>query len=511
MHLPPDWMLGAVQRFGGAPAAFGLALLLFGWRRLVRFRLPAHLNRPALLTHIGLLVLMLALRPVYARVAAAHSLADPPLFWLATLWTALIPLLVLTLLLVFVPWHTLLSLARSLGLAWLYALGVTLAISLLRMMGTLAWTTSSDGFVGWVQQACFEQTRALLRHFYTTVVSNPEKHLLGTERFQIQVSWLCSGVEGLVLVALLIPLWVVFFRRELNVRRAQLVAPVALLLTWFANIVRLAILIAIGDHGHPLLADIGFHAQAGWVSLNLITLGCLLLVQRHPWFRQDGVPEAGRRVSEAVNYPVVYLLPFTLILGTSLITQALSAGFEAFYVVRLVVALAALWILRSHYLQMDWRFSSLSILAGVAVGVIWLAIRLKFKVVTPGVLITTNALTVMSRPLRLAWIATRVAAATITVPIAEELAFRGFAARRVMRVDFEHQPYRGMNWVSLLVSSVAFGAMHGRMWPAGAVTGALFWWLAKSKNRIGDAVAAHAVANALIAVVAVHLHDYSLW
>lgn len=511
LHLPADWMLGAVQRFNGAPAAFGLALLLFGWRRLLRFRFPDHWSRPALLTHIGFLLAMLTLRPIYGHLASHRTLADPLLFSLATLWTSLIPLLVLTLVLVFVPLRNLFGLARSLGFAWLYALAVATGLSLVRRLGTLAWATSSDGIVGFVQQACFEQTRDLLEHFYAVVVSNPENHLLGTPRFLIQVSWLCSGIEGLLLVALLIPLWIVFFRRELITRRALMVAPVALLLTWFANILRLAMLIAIGDHGHPLLADYGFHAQAGWVSLNLITLGCLLVIQRHPWFRKDGGLHVSQRRSDEVNYPTVYLLPFTLIVATSLITQALSAGFETFYALRLVVALAAIWLLRSHYQRMNWRFGIPAVAAGVLVAAVWIAIRLKFRLSTPDAYITSSALMSMRRSYRLAWIATRVLAAAFTVPVAEELAFRGFIARRVMRADFEQQPYRTMNWVSLLVSSVAFGAMHGQMWIAGSLTGALFWWLAKHKNRIGDAVAAHAVANALIAIVAVRLHDYSLW
>lgn len=511
LHLPPDWMLGAVQRFSGAPAAFGLALLLFGWRRLTRFRLPERWSRAALVAHTSLLVLLLGLRIIYANLASARTLVDPLLFSLAALWTALIPLLVFTLILVFVPIGKIFALIRSLGPAWLYAAVVTIAIALLRQVGNLEWTHSSVGFVAFVQQTCFEQTRSLLEHFYAVVLSNPEQHLLGTTRFQIQVSWLCSGVEGLVLVALLIPLWVFFFRRELIVCRALLVAPVALVLTWFANIARLAVLIAIGDHGHPVLADIGFHAQAGWVTLNLITLGCLLLVQRQPWFRKDGGVHVDRRTVQSINFAVVYLLPFTLIIGTSLITQVFSAGFEELYALRLLVGLATLWLLRAHYRQLDWKFGGLAVLVGLAVGVAWLAIRLKFKEFSPDAIITANALSVMEKPYRWTWIATRVAAAAITVPIAEELAFRGFAARRVMRVDFEHQPYRTMNWVSLLVSSGFFGAMHGHMWLPGALAGAMFWWLARRKNRIGDAVAAHAVANALIAIAAVRLHDYSLW
>ncbi|MGA2738457.1 MAG: CPBP family glutamic-type intramembrane protease [Bryobacteraceae bacterium] len=46
-----------------------------------------------------------------------------------------------------------------------------------------------------------------------------------------------------------------------------------------------------------------------------------------------------------------------------------------------------------------------------------------------------------------------------TVPIPEELAFRGFLLRRLMAEDFESIPLGRVTWPALLVPSVAFGAL----------------------------------------------------
>lgn len=511
LHLPSGWMRGAVQIFGGAPAAFGLALLFFGWRRLSSARLQVRWNRSAIVVHLLLLLVLCGVQIVYGHSFDAPSSRGPLFLGLAALWTALIPLLVFTLVLSFVPLRALFASIRSLGTAWFYAFAVTAAIVCLRRFGADAWASSSSGIVRFIQQACFQQTRFLLQQLYPLVLSNQQKHTLGTLHYQVEVSWLCSGVEGLLLVTLLIGLWIVFFRKELIVARALLLAPVALVLTWCANLARLTAFIWIGDHGHAHLADVGFHAQAGWVSLNLITLGCLFLAQNHPWFRKDGRREIYQPNSLDTNETVVYLLPFTLIVATSLVTQGLAEGFEAWYVLRFVVAVAIFWTFRAHYRQIDWRFSWRAVIAGVAIGAIWIAINLKFRAVAADNLITASALAHMTWLPRWAWIGTRVAAASLTVPIAEELAFRGFVARRVMRADFENLPYYRMNWFSLTVSSLAFGAMHGHMWAAGVLTGAVLWWLSKSQDRLGEAVAAHAMANAVIAIAAVRMHDYFLW
>ena len=68
------------------------------------------------------------------------------------------------------------------------------------------------------------------------------------------------------------------------------------------------------------------------------------------------------------------------------------------------------------------------------------------------------------------WLGFRVIGSVVTVPLAEELAFRGYLTRRLCLSDFQSIPPGRMTWYSFLLSSFLFGALHGRFiaarWPA---------------------------------------------
>ena len=111
-----------------------------------------------------------------------------------------------------------------------------------------------------------------------------------------------------------------------------------------------------------------------------------------------------------------------------------------------------------------------------------------------------SALDAMSAPGRIFWLTARVLAASVTVPIAEELAFRGYLMRRLVAADFESVDPRRYTWFSLAASSIVFGAMHGSSWFAGSAAGLVYGGLYARSGRIGDPVVAHATTNILLAV-----------
>jgi CAAX prenyl protease-like protein len=122
-----------------------------------------------------------------------------------------------------------------------------------------------------------------------------------------------------------------------------------------------------------------------------------------------------------------------------------------------------------------------------------------------------QALAASSAGMRMMWIAFRVLAATITVPIAEELAFRGFLMRRLISQDFESVAWTRFTWFSLLVSATLFGALHGGLWFAGILAGLLYSFAVIRRGRIGEAIAAHATTNALLAVYVLAYGQWHLW
>ena len=102
-------------------------------------------------------------------------------------------------------------------------------------------------------------------------------------------------------------------------------------------------------------------------------------------------------------------------------------------------------------------------------------------------------------------------AAVVTVPIAEELAFRGFLIRRLMAADFVALDIRSFSYLAVLISSVAFGLLHGDRWIAGTVAGLLYAVVFLRRGSIGDAVVAHATTNALIAAMVLIGGKWYLW
>ena len=107
------------------------------------------------------------------------------------------------------------------------------------------------------------------------------------------------------------------------------------------------------------------------------------------------------------------------------------------------------------------------------------------------------------------WLIFRVFGSVITVPIAEELAFRGYVLRRLISADFDRISPR-FTWLSFLLSSFLFGALHGR-WLAGTIAGMFYAWAMYRRGKVADAIMAHAITNALIAVEVLLFGNWTLW
>jgi CAAX prenyl protease-like protein len=213
---------------------------------------------------------------------------------------------------------------------------------------------------------------------------------------------------------------------------------------------------------------------------------------------------------ETVENPAAaYLVPFLAILGAAIVSRASSAGFEWMYPLRFVAAAAALILFRRSYSKMDWRFGWTAPVIGGLVFVLWITLDRISGVATKNGI--ADGLASWPTTARVAWLIFRTLAAVVTVPIAEELAFRGFLLRRLISSDFESVSLERWTFSAVVGSSVAFGLLHGDRWIAGTVAGILYASAQKWRGRIGDAVAAHAVTNALIAVAVLWGGHWSLW
>jgi exosortase E/protease (VPEID-CTERM system) len=357
-------------------------------------------------------------------------------------------------------------------------------------------------------RATFIIVKFLLGLFLWPVISDPATATIGSASFNVVIDPACSGLEGVGLMLVFGVLWLWLFRQDFRFPQAILLVPVSLGAAFLLNSVRIAALILIGNAGAPNIALGGFHSQAGWIAFNVVALGLVLGSRHMPWIARSR-PLPAPAGSRADNPSALYLAPFLAILAAGMLSRAVAGQFEWLYPLRLFAALAVLWCYRKKYARLNWAFGWLGPAAGVAVFGLWMALdRLAASSSSSG---TVPGLSPGHGAAWMAWLSLRTLGAVVTVPIAEELAFRGFLLRRLVAADFERIDFRNSSLFALLGSSVAFGLMHGARWFAGSLAGLVYALVLRRRGRIGEAMAAHATTNALLAAWVIARGDWRLW
>lgn len=394
-----------------------------------------------------------------------------------------------------IPISVWIDLFRSTGDAWIYALAAALFACGLGMLSQKLWAPLSH----WT----FTLVTMMLRPFVASLAVDPSTMTIGTPSFQVEIAPECSGYEGMGLILAFSSAWLWFFRRQWRFPQALLLIPAGVALMWIANAARIAGLILIGNAGAERIALGGFHSQAGWMAFNAVAIGICVGARRIPALLVQ--QSRDRQEADTSNPTAPYLMPFLAILAAAMISRAASSDFEWFYPLRVIAAASALWYFRRSYRDLNWRFGWLGAAAGLVVFAMWMIFEKTTHSPAPAALMQASSAA------RIAWIVMRVAGAVVFVPVAEELAFRGFLMRRLASADFESVGWQSFAWAPFLISSVAFGALHGDRWIAGTIAGAVFALVQLRRGRIGDAIVAHAVANALVATWVLAAGGWQLW
>jgi exosortase E/protease (VPEID-CTERM system) len=351
----------------------------------------------------------------------------------------------------------------------------------------------------------------ILRLVYPEVVSDPDRFVLGTPSFRVRIASACSGYEGACLVTLYLAVYLVLFRRTLRFPHAVWLLPLGALSAWLLNVFRITTLVAIGDSGSPELALGGFHSQAGWLAFNAVALGLTFTAHRSRIFAA-----APAHSGTGPDPTAAYLLPLLTLVTVQMLTEAFFNGSPALYPLRVVAGASVLCYLRrsitcSRYQPTREGSGGLlcAVLVGAGVFVLWIALD---RLAPAGEVRSDprSALAGMGNWVVAAWLMSRVVGSVLIVPLAEELAFRGYLIRRLIAADFGAVSPRRFTWASFLISSVLFGLLHGH-WVAGMLAGMAYAAVLYRRGRLGDSVLAHATTNGLLTVVALASGDWSFW
>jgi CAAX prenyl protease-like protein len=197
------------------------------------------------------------------------------------------------------------------------------------------------------------------------------------------------------------------------------------------------------------------------------------------------------------------VLPYALILViTSLLQDQFSQPARYWiYFGKIILGAMCIWEMRSLVPEMKWAFSWEAVAAGVAVWAIWVFLdpyypkfELMMKMGTPW-----NPFDQFGKNSGSAWFFfwVRTLGSAIVIPPIEEVFFRSFLYRYCIRTDFQKVPLNIFHPTSLIVISLLFGFVHFQ-WLGGVLCGLIYQGLVIRKNRLGDAMLAHAITNFLL-------------
>jgi exosortase E/protease (VPEID-CTERM system) len=400
----------------------------------------------------------------------------------------------------FLPAVLWIRLLRSLRYVLVFALLVAVGVYAFSRMALTFWEPLSRGTLA--------LSSTMLRPFVRDITVDPATYVMGARGFYVEIAAECSGFEGLGMILVFGSAWLVFHRAEWRFPQALILLPGGLIAMWLLNSVRVAALVWIGIAGAPDIALGGFHSQAGWVAFTTVALGICLVGRRVPWMTKRD-PDAALSRETVSNPTAPYVAPFLAILASALVAQLGSRGFEWLYPLRVVASTATLWYFARTYRSLEWRIGWGAPALGGLVFLIWLALD---PLVSHGAQTTMpQALSQAPAAWRMSWLAFRVLGAVVTVPLAEELAFRGFLMRRFDSREFQSVAWPSVSWFAIVLSSLTFGVMHGERWPLGTIAGILYAVALRRRGSLGDAFAAHATTNALLAAWVVLGNQWQLW
>lgn len=495
VHEARDWALRFLTAYA---ATFAILVYLRGTQRLAAVAAgieDAPTNLWWLAAHGVLFAafVLLAIRQ--------YQEASTPFWLLSVAWHVFGLAAALALVAAVAPLRSWLEALRRTGALPVYALIPAVAALLLVKASQVLWAPAAA--------LTFKLVVWIARPFNEALIADSATLTLITPDFSVQVTELCSGLEGVGLILVFCTAWLWYFRRDYIFPRALIIVPCAMLLMFLLNAARIAGIMLIGAAGHQRVAAIGFHSQAGWIAFNLAAFGVAFAARHSSWLNRAALlaAPAQRQVTAEHDATAAYLLPLLAILAAGMLAHALSAGFEQLYPIRFLCAAIALFAFRRSYRNLDWNFSWRGVAVGAAVFAVWAAAARLLTAPAP----MPGDLAGLSAPLRAAWIACRAAAAIITVPIAEELAYRGFFMRRMVNADFSALPFASTPWWAITISAIVFGISHGSFWLPGLIAGLAYAALAVKTGKIGESVVAHATTNSLVAVQVLLFGQWQLW
>ena len=209
---------------------------------------------------------------------------------------------------------------------------------------------------------------------------------------------------------------------------------------------------------------------------------------------------------------IVRIVPFAVFAALTMAQgQFGETGAYWIYAIKVLLGAWLIWLVRAHVKEMRWNFSWEAIVAGIVVFLVWVGLDGLYPVL--------GERTAAFNPLKsygegsaaaLMFIAVRILGSSLVVPLLEEVFYRSFLYRCLIKTDFLSVPLKSFNLAAFLIVCAGFGISHNE-WLPGILCASVYQWLVIRKGRLGDAITAHAITNFLLGLWVVWRSAYHFW
>ena len=209
---------------------------------------------------------------------------------------------------------------------------------------------------------------------------------------------------------------------------------------------------------------------------------------------------------------IVRIVPFAVFAALTMAQgQFGETGAYWIYAIKVLLGAWLIWLVRAHVKEMRWNFSWEAIVAGIVVFLVWVGLDGLYPVL--------GERTAAFNPLKsygegsaaaLMFIAVRILGSSLVVPLLEEVFYRSFLYRCLIKTDFLSVPLKSFNLAAFLIVCAGFGLSHFEWLPA-ILCACVYQGLVIRKGRLGDAITAHAITNFLLGLWVVWQSAYRFW
>lgn len=212
-----------------------------------------------------------------------------------------------------------------------------------------------------------------------------------------------------------------------------------------------------------------------------------------------------------------YVAPFAVFMLFLAIQDFNPLPQAADFTVRIVVVGAVIWFFSRGVLDFKLRYPLATIGIGLGVFALWVAPDALIPGYREHWLFHNRLVGAVKSSLHTGStedsfvLFLRTARAVFIVPIVEELFWRAWLMRWLVKPEFESVPLGAYQARAFWLVALLFAAEHGPYWDVGLAAGVVYnYWMVRTRS-LGDLIWAHAITNAALCAYVLYTHKWEFW